>query len=254
MTAYVIEDEPSAAARLIKMIRETTPDIEIIGQMETVEDAIAALSRAPQPDVVFLDIHLADGESFEIFEHVNVRSKIIFTTAFDQYALKAFRVHALDYLLKPIKHEELKEALAQLRRMDARGPETLQQLTEDMMRDKEQVHKRFLIRLGQNIKLLSHDDIAWCYISDKVTFLVNHEGKRYPTDHTLEQLEILLPALDFFRINRQYIVNMKAIKSMRPASKSRIEMTLEPPADSSVYSSTERSSDFKKWLKGEEST
>ncbi len=251
MKAYIIEDEPAAAERLIKMVRDADPSISVIRTMETVEEAIEAFTLLPHPDLVFMDIHLADGECFEIFDHVAVHSHIIFTTAYDQYAIRAFRVHAVDYLMKPIKPAELADAINQVylkRGTDATLPG---QLTEEVYRDRARQASRFLIRLGQQIRLLSHEDIAWCYIADKVTLMVTFDGKRYPTDHSLDQLESVLPHRMFYRVNRQCIVSLRAISKMEPATKSRIRLELEPPAPMEVFSSTERSPGFKRWLKGE---
>lgn len=248
MKLLIIEDEAAAARRLQKMIGEIEPEAEILAQLDSIEGAINWLENNPPPDLLFLDIHLADGACFEIFNHVQIDRPIIFTTAFDQYAIQAFKVNTLDYLLKPIKQPELEAALEKFKRWDARSRVDYQKLTKLIQAEK--APRRFLIRFGQHLRLVSEADAAYFYTEDRITFVVTHDGKRYPLDHTLDKLEELVDADTFFRINRQFIISINAIDEMHAFSKSRVKVDLKPPSDQDTIVSTERSPHFKRWLEG----
>ncbi|MEZ4984739.1 MAG: LytTR family DNA-binding domain-containing protein [Saprospiraceae bacterium] len=245
MRILIIEDEPAAARRIQKMTEELLPAAEIVGQLESIAESIAWLSNNNAPDLILLDIHLADGASFEIFQHCEVNTPIIFTTAYDQYALQAFKVNAVDYLLKPIKKEELQAALTkyQQHRMPTVDYKSLARAMQV-----ESQEKRFLIRLGQQIKLVATHELAYAYTESKITFIVTKEGRRYPLDHSLEKLEEMLPSAIFFRINRQFIIGIHAIQEMHAYSKSRVKLILSPTVGFDTIVSTERSPFFKKWL------
>ncbi|MDX1408075.1 MAG: LytTR family DNA-binding domain-containing protein, partial [Saprospiraceae bacterium] len=192
---------------------------------------------------------LADGSSFKIFDHVEINCPVIFVTAYDEYAVQAFRINAVDYLMKPIKKVELKQALDRVK-----ATVTGQSFDEliDKLRDSGVIPKenRVLIRIGQNIKLVDLNAAAYFYTEDKITFAMMPDSKRYPVEYSLEQLDALLSPNQFFRINRQFIVNVDAIKDMYSYSKSRVKMNLSPPSHLDVIVSTERSPKFKKWLTG----
>ena len=258
MKILIIEDENAAARRLEKLLGEIAPEAEIVGRLDSVEAAIEWFQHNPQPELILLDIHLADGASFEIFEHVKIKSPVIFTTAYDEYALQAFKVNAVDYLLKPIKTNELAEAIEKFKRVFQSAPAAadysglLQTLR--MQEGGQSYLRRMLIRFSNSFRLVDMSDAAYFYTKDKITFLVTKStAKRFPVDYPLDKLEGLLDPAVFFRINRQFIVNVSAIKEMHPYSKSRVKIDLEPPmADLETIVSTERSSEFKKWLVGEE--
>lgn len=255
MKVIIIEDENAAARRLEKLLADIGPDITVLQQLDSVETAVAWLQHNPAPDLIFQDIHLADGSSFEIFEHVKIQCPIVFTTAYDEYALQAFKVNAVDYLLKPLKASELKAAIEKYRRVfrPADAPDYAA-LLETMRKQSEQNYlQRMLIRFGQSIKLVDMTDAAYFYTKDKITFLVTRStAKRLPVDYPLDKLETMLDPRTFFRINRQFIVNVAAIREMHPYSKSRVKIDLDPPTnDMETVVSTERSADFKRWLVGE---
>ncbi len=249
MNILIIEDEAAAARRLVKMISELFPEAVVLTQLESIIDSIAWLNSQPAPDLILLDIHLADGASFEIFQHCQVNTPIIFTTAYDQYAIQAFQVNAVDYLLKPIKREELQKAVQKYLAHYQQQKVDYSELAKAMQM--EQRDKRFLIKLGQQIRLVDIKDIAYAYTESKITFLVTFEGKRYPVDHSLEKLEELLPNQDFFRINRQFIIGLQSIDTMLAYSKSRVKLNLNPPCELETIVSVERSPFFKKWLRAE---
>ena len=255
MKILIIEDENAAARRLEKLLGEVAPDAVVLQRLDSVETSVLWLQNNPQPDLMLLDIHLADGASFEIFEHVTVTCPIIFTTAYDEYALQAFKVNAVDYLLKPIKTNELAAAIDKYKKVFKTALPTDYTALLDTLRSQsgQTFLRRMLIRFGNSIKLVDMTDAAYFYTKDKITFLVTRStGKRFPVDFPLDKLENMLDPSSFFRINRQFIINVAAIKEMHPYSKSRVKVELEPSTDLETIVSTERSAEFKKWLVGEQ--
>jgi len=250
MKILIIEDEQAAVRRLQKLLGEIDTNNEVIGALSSIESAVEWLAENPSPDLILMDIHLADGSSFEIFEKTEIMSPVIFATAYDEYALKAFKVNAIDYLLKPIKAAELEQAIhkvvKKMKKNDS-GDNLLQKLTEAGFIKK---HRRVLVRMGQSIKLVDLDQVAFFYSKDKISFAVMPGNKRYPIDQSLDQIEHDLDSSKFFRINRQFIIKMDAIEEMIAYSKSRVKLKLNPPSEEDAIVSKERSPDFKKWLLG----
>ncbi|MCB0570353.1 MAG: response regulator transcription factor [Phaeodactylibacter sp.] len=249
MKVLIIEDEEAAARRLHKLIREIAPEIEVIGQLDSIEAVLNWIRENKLPDLIFMDIHLADGSSFEIFNHAKVDKPIIFTTAYDQYAIDAFKVNSVDYLLKPIKRQGLEQAIQKYHKWHGKAGMDYEQLARAIQG--EQYNKRFLIRIGQSIRVVEMKDAAYFYTENKITFVATKEGKRYPLDQSLEKIEELLDPQVFFRINRQFIIGIDAIREMYAYSKSRVKITLQPHCELETVVSTERSPHFKKWLLGE---
>ena len=250
MKILIIEDEQAAVRRLQKLLGEIDVPNEVVGAVSSIESAVEWLESNPAPDLMLMDIHLADGSSFEIFEKAEIHSAVIFATAYDEYALKAFKVNAIDYLLKPIKEIELEQAIQKVvkrtKKADA-NDSLLQKLTEAGFIKK---HKRVLVRMGQAIKLVDLDQVSFFFSKDKISFAVLPGNKRYPLDQSLDQIEHDLDPSRFFRINRQFIVKMDAIEEMIAYSKSRVKLKLNPPSEEEAIVSKERSPDFKKWLLG----
>ncbi len=250
MKILIVEDEKPAATRLLNMLQKAEPDALILGVTEGVESTINFLDQGDVPDLIFMDIHLADGSAFEIFRHYPLNGRgIIFSTAYDQYAVEAFKVNALYYLLKPIRQEDLELALARFK--ETREKEYDYKEIVDKLLSKQPSEKRFLIRMGQRLRLVHQHDIAYFYTSDKITFVMTREGRKYPVDYTLEHLEEMINPAKFFRINRQYILQLDAIQQMHAHTKARVKIDLLPPAYEEVIVSTEKSPLFKKWLEGE---
>ncbi len=250
MKILIIEDEVAALSRLSKLLNEIDPNIEIIDDLDSIESTVNWFQHNPMPDLLFFDIHLADGSSFEIFKYVDIDKPIIFTTAYDEYALDAFKVNAIDYLLKPIKKQDLEKAIEKYRQWTKPTTFDYQKLA-DVMSGNTSV-KRFLIRIGQTLKVVDFMEVAYFYTSDKITFLVTMKGRRFPIDYSLEQLDEMADSRKFFRINRQFIINIEAVSDMYTYSKSRVKITLNPPCDMDTVVSTDRSPLFKKWLVGED--
>lgn len=252
MDVLIIEDEQAAARRLEKQILAIRSEARILAKLDSIESALDWFAAHPMPDLVLMDIHLADGASFEIFKHTEITCPLIFTTAYDQYAIQAFRVNAVDYLLKPIKPEELATALDKISGRDAEPHQPLDYKKLSQALRVDTYSRRFLVKIGQSIKVIDVADAAYFYTEDKITFVNTKDGKRYPVDYSLEKLEDMLDPRLFFRINRQIILGLDAIKEMYTYSKSRVKIELEPASDFEVIVSTERSPHFKKWLVGEE--
>ena len=247
--ALIVEDEEPAAERLKKLIAKADPEIEITDIIVSISSAVKYLATNT-PDLIFMDIHLADGESFEIFRQTTVTSPIIFTTAYDQFAVRAFKLNSVDYLLKPVKSEELHSALEKFKKMYANDSKTVDyvKLAEMLLKEKSEYKKRLLIRYGDLFKTIDMKDAAYFYSENKISYVCTKQNARYALDNTLDELEKLLEPKVFFRINRQFIVSIDSIEKMIAVSKSRVKLSLHPPAEQETIVSTERSPDFKKWL------
>jgi DNA-binding LytR/AlgR family response regulator len=255
LRALIIEDEPLAANRLIGLLNKQTQPVEVVGTAESVAEAEALLrATQPAPDVLFLDIHLADGLSFELFERLEIRSPVVFTTAYDKYALRAFKVNSVDYLLKPIDADELAAALAKLHRQrEAATPQFDAALLARVLQQAQPAKEyktRFVVRVGEHLKAIPVEQIAYFASLEKVTLLHTREGRRFVVDYTLEQLEGLLDPLEFFRLNRAYLAHAEAIHDIIHYTNSRLQTVLKPtpPDNDTVLVSREKVSTFKAWL------
>jgi len=251
MTVLIIEDEQATARRLENLLKEVEPGIIILEILDSIESAVNWYNSNAQPDLVFQDIHLADGSCFEIFKQVTVKAPVIFITAYDQYAIDAFSVNSIDYILKPVKKEKLAESISKFKTVwqNAGTPPIDYTALADMIRKKE-YQKRFVVRYGQKIKAVEISDIAYFFTESGNNFFRTFKNNTYPLDFSLDKLEEIVDPSKYYRINRQFIVNIKAIKEMYTYSKSRVKLELEPPCEFDTIASTERSGDFKKWLAG----
>jgi two-component system LytT family response regulator len=252
MKILIIEDEQAAVRRLQKLLGDIDPAFEILAALSSIDTAVEWLQTHPSPDVILMDIHLADGSSFDIFEKTEIIAPVIFVTAYDEYALKAFKVNAIDYLLKPIKQNELENALKKVSKKTSKTGEGVDLIQR--LQDAGFIHKvkRILVRMGQSIKLIDLDNVNYFYSKDKISFAILPGNKRYPIDQSLDQIEQMVDPMHYFRINRQFIVKMSAIDEMIAYSKSRVKLKLIPPTDEDAIVSKERSPEFKKWLTGSE--
>lgn len=256
MKAIIIEDEKRAADNLKRLIGAADPGIDIQAELQTIDQSVKWLSSNPMPDIVFLDIHLADGSSFEIFKEVNINCPIIFTTAYDEYALKAFAVNSVDYLLKPINENDLKRALAKIK--------TLSHETEGVSSENSQLIKTLLetLRRGTAYKtslLVAHkdklipvavDDIAYIYTENRLVKAVLFNGTNYLLDQTLEEVTAQLDPHGFFRINRQYIVARKSVKDASVWFASRLALNLTVTTPERLFVSRSNTKEFKQWITG----
>ncbi|MDW3193752.1 MAG: LytTR family DNA-binding domain-containing protein [Cytophagales bacterium] len=247
MNCLIIEDEAAALRGLKKALEVASPEAEIVGAIPTVKEAIHWLQTEPLPDLVFMDIHLKDGSSFEILEKVDVEAPIIFCTAFDEYALKAFRANSIAYLLKPISHEDLKAALNKLAMLrkhkeEVAGLGTLLKY----FGEKEQTQRRFLTKTGHKFTYVQMEEIAYFFKEHTAVYAKTFEGKKHLIESSLDHLEATVPDRDFFRINRQFLVAAKSIRSFETDYGS-FPILLDPPAGN-VTISRYRINDFKTWL------
>ncbi|WP_026628622.1 LytR/AlgR family response regulator transcription factor [Dyadobacter alkalitolerans] len=248
MKILIIEDEKPAVRRLIQLINQQLPEAQVIASLDTVTAAIQWFGNNPEPDLIFLDIQLADGISFEIFEKVKVTAPIIFCTAYDQYAIKAFKLNSIDYLLKPVDPEELTHALKKFKSGKNQPAISLDQIRSLIQPATKTFKTRFLVKLGERIQTIDIQDIAFFYSEDKVTLLQTRQGKKYTLDYILDEIEEMVSPEQFFRINRKYISSISAIKDVFTYSNSRLKVHLENSADQDILISRERMGPFKTWL------
>lgn len=250
MRTLIIEDEKPAARRLARMLEEL--GIQVEEQLHSVQESIEWFSSNEHPDLIFLDIQLADGLSFEIFDEINVKSAIIFTTAYDEYALQAFKLNSIDYLLKPIDEQELARAVQKYRELH-RESGSVQVDFEDIRKLLENpvdrtYKKRFTARVGSHIKVIPVDEISCFYSQDKGTYGAVESGRSFLLDTTIEQLEKELSPDTFFRVSRKFIVQLPHIKDIVAYSNSRLKIEVKGHKDLEIVVSRERVKDFKFWL------
>ena len=248
MKALIIEDELMAAKTLKKLLGEVSPDTEIVGVLESIEDSVDWISQHPMPDLIFMDIHLADGSSFTIFDRVSVTCPVIFTTAYDEYALKAFEVNSIDYLLKPISKEALERAVAKYHNL-GRGLE--QQQLEALLKHlgaKPKFKSCFLLPERDKLVPLPTSDIAYAYIDTKTVKLVTFDDKTFYMNQTLDDILAQLDPQMFFRANRQFLISRNAVKDVSVwfGNKLAINLTVETPEK--VIVSKARVAEFKAWF------
>lgn len=258
MNVLIIEDESATAHRLQKLLNEIDPGIKVLAIHESIANTVDWLKIHGDPDLMFMDVNLSDGLSFGVFEEIEVNCPVIFTTAYDQYAIQAFKVNSIDYLLKPINKDNLAESLRKYHKLQHREGESkidiakldIAKLALALGIQKTDYMKRLVVRYGEVIKAIEIKDVAYFYSDEKIVFMALKEDKAYPVDFTLDHLEMRLDPELFFRINRKFIISYHSIDKMISYSKSRIKITLNPPCALESISSTERSGDFKEWLAG----
>jgi len=251
MNYLIIEDEKLSAERLAGIIARLFPDFVLIKTLDSVKSAVKWLSHNEQPQLAFFDIQLADGLSFEIFEHVSVQFPVIFTTAFNEYAIRAFKVNSIDYLLKPVDEKELKGAVEKFKSSVSRPGKiendaiafALSQLTNTFK-------SRFLVKIGEHLKMIDVNEIAMFTSIEKSTYIKTFSKRDYGVDFTLDQVEGLVDPQCFFRINRKCIINLKAIRDIIAYSNSRLNLKLDFSTNEDLVVSRERVEDFKRWLEG----
>ncbi len=254
MKFLVVEDEKLAADRLIVMVKEIVPESELLGRADSIKSTVRWLQTNPSPDLIFLDIQLADGISFKIFDLVKIEVPVIFTTAFNEYAIRAFKVNSIDYLLKPIDKEDLEKALDKFHRL-FKKPEDKVTYDAAMMQKIVQMFSnpykaRYVVKIGEHLRHIGIEDIAFFYSMEKETYLSTFTGKSYDLDYSLDQLEELTDPKTFFRINRKYFISLKAIKDIISYSGSRLKIKISEKEDNETIVSREKVTEFKNWLEG----
>lgn len=240
----IIEDEKPAARKLERMLSEF-PDIDLIAKIESVEDGVAWFSENEHPQLIFSDIVLGDGLSFDIFEKIPTKAFIIYTTAFDQYTLKAFKLNSIDYLLKPIMQEDLATAIEKFRSFIPSNNEVNSQEIKELIKKDKSTLSRVLVKIGYNLKIVQTSEISCFYSENKIVYLQTQE-RAYPSDFTLDELSEVLDNQKFFRTNRQFIINSDYIKNIHTSPNYKVELNFQPEEEITV--SRERVKDFKDWL------
>ncbi len=249
MEIWIIEDEMPAANRIAKLLVQADENITIGANYATVADTVAAL-KIQQPDLLVMDIQLADGNSFLIFSQVDVHCPIIFTTAFNEYAIDAFKQNSIDYLLKPVKEAELNAAIAKYKKLHTKpaGMPDWNNVIQYMTQAAKNYKQRFAVRYGEHIKTIETTGVAYFFTENKASFLITKDNKKYIIDYNLDQLENSLDPKRFFRINRQFIISIESIAEMLTYSKARVLIHLNPATKLETIVSSERAASFKQWL------
>lgn len=248
--ALIIEDETAAAVNLKAILRDTAPGVEVVDTLESVEESVAWLRANPMPDLLFMDIHLADGDSFRIFDAVEITAPVIFTTAYDRYALAAFRVNSIDYLLKPINPADVERALVKLGRLTSGERSDYRARVRSLAAERAPHDEAtFLVRVRDRIIPLHRDRIAYCHTTDDRVTACDLDGTTYPMDRTLEALQALLPEERFFRANRQFIVARSAVREIVVWFGGRLSLTLSVPTPERIIVPKARTAEFKAWLR-----
>lgn len=250
MRVLIVEDEPLAQEKLADLIHQFDDQIEIVERLDSIKEATNFLKKQPALDLIFLDIQLSDGLCFEIFNETPVDKPVIFTTAFDQYALEAFKLNSIDYLLKPISYSDLETALIKFNRLKSAPSALDKSMIEEVIASMQKKKKRrFLVRVGNSMQFVNSEDIAYFQADDKIVYLVPQNRKdKLIVDHTMEELQNLLESTEFFRINRKFIIRMEAITAIHTYFNSRLILEINAPCDTEIIVSRERVSDFKNWL------
>ncbi|WP_010252476.1 LytR/AlgR family response regulator transcription factor [Myroides injenensis] len=246
----IVEDEKPAARSLERKLEKLGYSTAM--KLTSVDEAIEWFGSNKEPDLIFLDIQLSDGLSFEIFEKVKVNSPIIFTTAYDEYALRAFKLNSIDYLLKPIQEEELKAAISKYfeQKTSLFGFNEQLSLFKQFLTSGNEIEykERFSVKIGTQIKIITTREVMCFFSENKATYIKTFDNRNYLIDYTLEELEKILYAKDFFRINRKFIINISAIKEIHTYSSSRLKINLKEFEDEDLVVSREKVNDFKKWI------
>ena len=252
MRVLIVEDEKAAVRRLNNLLDQVGENIEVVGVTDTIKNTKEWFYNNRMPDLAFFDIQLADGISFEVFDQVSVKCPIIFTTAYDQYALKAFEVNSIDYLLKPIKKEELTRAIRKYKTLTdpkSENPVDLEIIKEvrEMIR-RGGYKERFVVKYGEHLKSIQVQEISFFISELKATFIITHERKKFLIDPSLDQVESMIDPLYFFRINRKYLIPFHSIQDIISYSNSRLRLRLKTTDEPDMIVARERVADFKKWL------
>lgn len=256
MKAVIVEDEQLAAQTLEKLVTAVEPEIEIVAILQSIDESVEWFGTHPMPDLVFMDIHLADGSSFTIFEEVNISCPVIFTTAYDTYALKAFEVNSIDYLLKPINKSDLERAISKLKQRSGatdnllKHSELINQLAASLKRQSVAYKSSLLVSWKDKLIPLAVKEIACIYIENKIVRASTFSGKTHPLDSSMDELSAQLNPNDFFRANRQFIIARSAIKEMSLWFGNKLAVELTIPTSERIYISRTNVKEFKSWVTG----
>ena len=252
MKVLIVEDEELAVKKLRKTLFTVDGTIEVTGVTDSIKTTVEWLQSNPQPDLILMDIELADGQSFEIFNLTEVKSPVIFTTSYDEYALKAFKVNSVDYLLKPIQQEELQTALNKFRKISggSKSELSLDNLVKELQQklQPKEYRKRFLVKQGQKLVSVEVEDIAYFYSDGRLNFFKTTDNRKFVVDYTMDELEDMLDPIKYFRISRSFYVSVNSIDKIEDYFGNRLILQLKPVVDKEALVSREKVTDFKKWM------
>jgi DNA-binding LytR/AlgR family response regulator len=257
MKILIVEDEELAVKKLQKTLAAIDASAEIMGVTDSIKGTVEWLQSNPQPDLVLMDIELSDGQSFEIFNLAEVKSPVIFTTSYDEYALKAFKVNSVDYLLKPIQKEELQAALNKFKQVkssygdaEAKNNISIESLVKELQQklQPKEYRKRFLVKHAQKLVSIEVDDIAYFYSDGRLNFFKSIDNKKYVVDYTMDELEGMLDPEKYFRISRSFYVSIDSVDQIHDYFGNRLILYLKPTVDKEALVSREKVTDFKKWM------
>lgn len=247
--AVIIEDEAPAAKKLRNLLEKMNDDVSVVAMLDSIEESVKWFRVFPQPDLVFMDVQLADGVSFDIFRQARITAPVIFTTAYDQYMLHAFRNNGIEYLLKPLDADELQQALQKFRQFFGDSMDMEKKIGTLLQQLQPPVHKeRFLVKKGRQMYYINTADIACLYADGKLAYALDFSGKRHMMDDSLSLLETQLPLNSFYKVSRHLVVNIKSIKCIHPWFSGRLKLELEPSPDVELEVSRDRVAGFKEWL------
>jgi len=252
MNILIIEDEIRASKQLQAMLQNNFSEMKVLEVLESVEDSVEWFNQNDSPDLILMDVQLADGLSFEIFQKTSIEAPVIFTTAYDQYSIKAFKVNSIDYLLKPIQENDLANAIKKYKKYHEKQSNSninsamVEQLLQNLSPDKSR--KRFMVKEGSSMTFVQIDTILFFYSEDGISFLVNNEGKRYIVDQPLDTIEKEIDHNNFFRINRGQIVKINAVEKIHPYFNHRLKLDIKENSKLDFIVSRNRTSDFKAWV------
>jgi two-component system, LytTR family, response regulator LytT len=256
MQIFIVEDEELAVKKLVKTLQVIDADLEVVGTADSIAASVEWLQSHPKPDLILMDIELADGQSFEIFNLTDVKSPVIFTTSYDEYALKAFKVNSVDYLLKPVQKDELESAISKFRQMKEsfRGEKPADTQITALVKELQQTlqhkeyRKRFLVKHAQKLLSIEMDRIAYFFSDDRLNFFKTFDDKKYVIDYTMDEIENMLDPAQYFRINRAFMVSIKCIDQIHDYFGNRLKLNLKPTIDKEALVSREKVAQFKDWM------
>lgn len=250
MKVLIIEDEELAVKKLQKTLASVDDTAEVVGIADSIKSSVEWLQANEQPDLILMDIELSDGQSFEIFNLTEVKSPVIFTTSYDEFALKAFKVNSVDYLLKPIQKEELAAALDKFKKMNSKTDVSIDSLVKELQQklQPKEYRKRFLVKHGQKLVSVEMNEIAYFYSDGRLNFFKTTDNKKFVVDYTMDELEDMLDPKVYFRISRSFYVSINAIDKIDDYFGNRLILSLRPEVDKEALVSREKVTDFKKWM------
>ena len=257
MKILIVEDEDLAVKKIQKTLESVDPEAEVVGVTDSISSTVDWLNNNPSPDLILMDIELSDGQSFEIFNRVAVKSAVVFTTSYDEFALKAFKVNSIDYLLKPIQKEDLEVALNKYKTMKTMyaGDQQQTEMNVDVLvkelRQKlslKEYRKRFLVKHAQKLVSIDVEDIAYYFSDGRLNFFKTYDNKKFVLDYTMDELEDMLDPEKYFRISRSFYISVKSVDQIHEYFGNRLLLHLNPPVDKEAIVSREKVAEFKKWM------